>query len=370
MGSIRKAPRSGRWEARYRDPAGRQRTKTFATKGDARAYLAAAETDVLRGQWIDPAGGRVLFGEWAERWWSTTVNLRPSSRARDDSLYRNHVGPVFAAVPLAAINHLAVCEWIAGLSARGFAPTTVHKCHQILAKIMRAAVDAGLIAASPSERQPLPKIEREEMRFLDPAEVARLADTIAPAYRPLLLVGAYGGLRAGEMFALRRERVDTFRARVDVAEVLVEVNGHHHFGPPKTRAGRRSVPLPRFVADELASHLEKVEPRGLVFPAPQGGPIRASLFRRRVWHPAVEAVGLTPLRVHDLRHTAVAFWIAAGASPKEIAARAGHTSVTTVLDRYGHLLPGGEERVTDALDMMARKAASATSDAHVAPIRR
>jgi integrase len=231
-----------------------------------------------------------------------------------------------------------VREWIANLSASGLAPTTVHKCAQILAKVMRAAVDAGLIASSPCDRQPLPKVERDEMRFLAPAEVARLADSIAPAYRPLVLVGAYGGLRAGEMFGLRRERVDALRARIDVAEVLVEVNGHHHFGPPKTRAGRRGVPLPRFVAEDLADHLERVD--GLVFPAPHGGPVRASLFRRRVWHPAVEAAGLAPLRIHDLRHTAVALWIAAGASPKEIAARAGHTSVATVLDRYGHLLPG------------------------------
>ncbi len=55
----------------------------------------------------------------------------------------------------------------------------------------------------------------------------------------------------------------------------------------------------------------------------------------------------------DLRHTAVALWIAAGASPKEIAVGAGHTSVATVLDRYGHLLPGHEDTVNDALDEMA-----------------
>ena len=71
---------------------------------------------------------------------------------------------------------------------------------------------------------------------------------------------------------------------------------------------------------------------------------------------AVECAGLTPLRLHDLRHTAVALWIAAGASPNEIASRAGHTSVAVVLDRYGHLLPGTEERVTDALDAMAKSA--------------
>jgi hypothetical protein len=74
------------------------------------------------------------------------------------------------------------------------------------------------------------------------------------------------------------------------------------------------------------------------------------------------------LRIHDLRHSAVAFWIAAGASPKEIAVRAGHTSVSLVLDRHGHLLPGSEERTTDALDVMASDAAQA--QASVSPLRR
>jgi integrase len=306
------------------------------------------------GAWLDPSGLRTRFGEWAENWRSTTLNLRPSSRARDDVYYRKHVEPAFGELPLGAIDHLMVRAWLAGLSASGLAPATVHKNHQLLAKIMRGAVDAGLIGASPCERQPLPKVEREEMRFLESDEVAKLAETIDERYRCLVLVGAYGGLRAGELFGLRRGRVDVLRARVQVAEIVVEVRGHHHTGPPKTRAGRRSVPLPRFVAEELGAHVAGLEPGELVFPAPRGGLVRASLFRRRSWQPAVEAAGLTPLRLHDLRHTAVALWIAAGASPTEVAARAGHTSTVTVLDRYGHLLPGTEERVNDALDAMVR----------------
>lgn len=93
-----------------------------------------------------------------------------------------------------------------------------------------------------------------------------------------------------------------------------------------------------------------------MFTAPEGGPVRAPNWRRRFWTPAVTAAGLEPLRPHDLRHSAVAFWIAAGASPREIAARAGHSSVVTVLDRYGHLLPGHEDRVNAALDEMASRA--------------
>lgn len=223
---------------------------------------------------------------------------------------------------------------------------------------MTAAVDAGLIAASPCSGIRLPRVEREEMRFLSPDQVAALTMAMDSRYRAAVLLGAYGGLRAGELFGLRCRRFDPLRAKVDVTEIVVEVRGRLTFGPPKTRAGRRSVPLPRFVVEALTEHIAalNVGPDDPIFPAPEDGTVRLALWRRRFWAPAVEVAGLEPLRIHDLRHTAVALWIAAGASPKEIALRAGHTSVVTVLDRYGHLLPGTEERVNGALDALARAA--------------
>jgi integrase len=101
-----------------------------------------------------------------------------------------------------------------------------------------------------------------------------------------------------------------------------------------------------------------------VFTAPQGGPLRLSTFRSRFWRPATVAADLEGLRIHDLRHTAVALWIAAGASPKEVAARAGHTSVKTVLDVYGGLYPEADAALRDRLDAMA-EAATLTADATV-----
>jgi integrase len=113
-----------------------------------------------------------------------------------------------------------------------------------------------------------------------------------------------------------------------------------HIGSPKTRASRRTVGLPRFVAEELAAHLADADDLdAFVFTAPQGGPLRVTGFRARVWRRATRAAGLDGLRIHDLRHTAVALWIAAGANPKEVSARAGHASVSFTLDRYGHLYP-------------------------------
>jgi integrase len=84
--------------------------------------------------------------------------------------------------------------------------------------------------------------------------------------------------------------------------------------------------------------------------------LRVSNFRRNVWRPAVVAANLGGLRIPDLRHTAVALWIAAGASPKEVAQQAGHASVSFVLDRYGHLFPEADTTLRARLDELFRAA--------------
>jgi integrase len=133
----------------------------------------------------------------------------------------------------------------------------------------------------------------------------------------LPLEPGHGGLRIGELAGLLRKRVDLLRGTVQVAEIVVEVRGVLHMGPPKTRASRRTVGLPRFVVEELAVHLAGPgDPEAFVFTAPQGGPLRLPAFRARVWRPAVIAAGLDGLRIHDLRHTAVALWIAAAPTPR------------------------------------------------------
>jgi len=304
---------------------------------------------------VDPRLGRITFAEWTKTYVATTTDLRPSTRARDESLLKNHLIPAFGHSSLTAIDHMAVRTWVADLSAR-LKPASVHKAFQLLSKILRSAVDAGLIAKNPAERVPLPRKEQDEMRFLTPSDVQELADAMDSRYRAVVVTAAYTGLRIGELLALRRSKVDLLRRRITVVETLVEVKGHLIFNPPKTAKGVRSVPMPNVVAKELERHLLSYgdsAPDSLVFAAPEGGPIRLSLWRRRFFLPALGRAGIEKARIHDLRHTAVAFWIAAEASPVDIANRAGHSSVSVVLDRYGHLLPGTEDKVTNALDAMA-----------------
>jgi integrase len=313
---------------------------------------------MAHGRFTDPKLGKIRFRKWVEEWWETTVNLCPSTRERDHIYLRKYILPDFGDVPLSKISQLEVRKWVASLDAEGYAPATVKKAYQILGKIMRSAVDAGLILDSPCRGIELPEIEVEEMRFLTPEEVARLANSIDPRYRALVLVAAYGGLRWGELAGLRRDRFNGNTGEVEIVKAIVELNGRLlPPGPPKTKAGRRTVKLPRSVADELSAHiaLYRVEEGDLIVQSPEGGPLRKT-FRQRFWLPAVRAAGVEPLRIHDLRHTAIAFWIAVGADPKRIASRAGHTSVAVVLDRYGHLFPEGEEKLAERLDVVFRAA--------------
>lgn len=126
----------------------------------------------------------------------------------------------------------------------------------------------------------------------------------------------------GKLAGLRRHRLNLLRASLEVTEMLVEVRGQLSFGQPKAAASRRTLSLPAFLVDALQRHVGRFASHGdLVFAGRDGGALRRTNFRRRVWLPAVEAAGLERLRFHDLRHTAAALMVAQGAHPKLIQSR-------------------------------------------------
>lgn len=356
MGSLDRT-QAGRWRARYRDPFGKQRAKTFDRKAEAQKFLAVVETEVIQGTWRNPDLDKVAYGDWLDEWWSTTVDLRPSTRARNEIYLRNHVRPYFGEVAIGQISPRMIRQWVAALVEKGLAPATVRKAYQMMSKSLREAVDAGVLAQSPCRGISLPKIVVKEMPVLTPSEVLRLADRINPRYRALVLLAAFSGMRWGEVAGLSRERLDLSAGIVEVAEIIVELSGVLlPPSPPKTKAGRRRIPIPPSVIDELAEHLRRFsQGSSRVFQSPEGGPLRRS-FIKRFWIPATKAAGVHPFRFHDLRHTAISYWIKCGASPKQIAKWAGHTSTSVVLDRYGHLFPEEDQRLIGALDALFRQA--------------
>jgi Phage integrase, N-terminal SAM-like domain len=125
FGAVRKLP-SGRYQVRYRIADGRDVTApmTFATKADAGRYLSKVEADLLRGEWTDPRLGRTSFGEWADRWLESTVNLRANTKAGYRIILRRYLLPAFQSHPLARIDVLAIRTWLARLEAEGVGQAT------------------------------------------------------------------------------------------------------------------------------------------------------------------------------------------------------------------------------------------------------
>jgi integrase len=361
MGHVQKRQRRRRdgtryhvWRARTR-LAGREVSRTFRRKIDAETWLTTVEGGKLTGTAVDPRRGRITWGEWASVWMrARRASLRPSTVARDESYLTNHLLPRWGDVRLDAIDRSQVVDWVAGLTDQGLAPATARKCVQLLGASLDAAVDDRRLAANPCRKVPLPRDQHREPRFLTAGEVARLAGAIDPRYRSLVLLLGWGGLRIGEAVGLRRADVDLAAGQLRVTRSVAWVRGVPTVQAPKTAAGRRTVGLPRFVVDELRVHMDRHAGPEIVFPSPGGGLLDPNRFRRRQWAPAVDAAGLAPLRIHDLRHTAISLWIAAGADIRRVAGRAGHRSVGFTLSRYGGLYADGEQTLTDALDRLGR----------------
>lgn len=292
----------------------------------------------MRGRFIDPTRGRTCVESLAEQWWLTRAGHRVSTRFRDRAVLDHHLLAELGHAQLIELTHEEVQAWVNRLASR-FAPSRVQRSFTVLRQLLDFAVDNRLLSVNPSEKIVLPRRKQFEARFLTPDELELLAATIHPRPKAMVLVMAWATLRIGEAMGLRRIDLDLGAGRLRVANNLVEVAGQRYEGPPKTKAGRRSMTLPSSVVADLRLHVARYGDSPYVFSTASGKTWSAEDWRCRVWRPAVKQSGLAPLRPHDPEHTGVALLAAAGVDPSEIARRAGHSSVSFTYDRYGHLFP-------------------------------
>jgi integrase len=205
--------------------------------------------------------------------------------------------------------------------------------------------------AAASTGESLPETNERRRRYLTVGQVEALA-LAAGKGRLVVLVLAYCGLRWSEVAALRVENVDLLRRRLDIAQAVTEVNGGQlTWNTPKNHE-RRTVPIPRFLVDELAGHLAGRGRNELVFAAPEGSVLRNRNARRSWFDAAAAAIdepGLTP---QELRHTAASLAVSAGANVKAVQRMLGHASAAMTLDRYADLFDDDLDAVADRLDSM------------------
>lgn len=173
-------------------------------------------------------------------------------------------------------------------------------------------------------------------------------------YDVLIELLAYGGLRWGEVVALRRSRCELLRQRLHVTGSLADVNGKLIVQPTKTYE-RRYVTLPARVIENLAQHLDAVPPgdETLVFTSQRGTPLRNQNFRRSYFDPAAARAGLPAgITPHGLRHTCASLLVDQGADPVAVQRHLGHRDVATTLRIYRHLFAHRTDQLADALDAL------------------
>lgn len=350
---VRRTQQGMRYDVRLRDTDGHAYKRTFSTKREAEAFQARELADRSRGLWVDPRRSSVKFSEWAEQWITGDLNKRPRTRYDDAGCIRLHLNPLFGPRPLGSITPLEVRRAVSAWAASA-APATVRRRYAVLRAIFTAAVEADVLGRSPCRGIRLPQSRPTSRPVLAAEDLAAVADAAGP-YRPMVYVAGVLGLRWGECAALRVGRIDLQRGTLTVAESLSEVAGTVMFGPPKSDAGRRTLAMPAALTAMLTEHLtEHLTDRGvigrddaLVFTAQDGGPLRASNFRQRVWIPATRQSALEGLRFHDLRHTAASTLVAAGIDVRTAQERLGHSDPRLTLGVYAHTTPAADRAAAD-----------------------
>ncbi|MEE6387202.1 tyrosine-type recombinase/integrase [Microbacterium paraoxydans] len=361
MASVSKDPRvkGTGYRVSYRRPDGSKTSKGgFKLKRDAQAFADSVEVSKRHGAYIAESDALVTIGALGRDWLAAhTAAVKPSTAHSDESAFRIHVEPKWGARKVGSIRHTEIRAWVTELSADK-SPTTVKRCHGVLAAILDGAVRDRRITANPARDVKTPRKTAKPRAYLTHQQVERLAN--ASRYPDLIRFLAYTGLRWGEASGLRVKHLDRTRRRVSIEENAVVVNGHVHVGTPKTHE-RRTVPFPAFLDGALERASAGKPSDALLWPAEEGGYLRsgnavsgwfAGAVKRARDMDAECAPGTTMPRVtpHDLRHTAASLAISAGANVKAVQRMLGHASAAMTLDTYVDLFNDDLDDVAAALD--------------------
>lgn len=342
--------RNGKWQAAYRGPDRRERTRTFARKIDAEAWLASEVTDLARGEWTDPRQRRMTLEEYARDWLARMApTWRASTEAKTRVSVESHILPTLGSYRLTAIRRSDVEALCASLS---LAPTTVAGVHQHISQLLGAAVEDGLVPRNVASRARLPRIDAPKAQPVPLEVVARISAGLPDWLAPAVTLGVGAGLRQGEASGLTVDRVDFLRRtlRVDRQLVCRHVDAPTLL-PPKTEASNRTIPLAGFVLDALADHLRRhpAGPGDFLLRTAAGGPVDSSRFSFQ-WRRACQVAGAPKVRYHDLRHTFASTLLSRGVSVKAVSGWLGHASPVVTLTTYAHLMPADEDVARTVLD--------------------
>jgi integrase len=389
----KRADGSTRWQARWTHPNNStiRKDKTFRDKDVAKRWIVRMDAEAHGAMFSQPTNPEPsrpfseIVAVWKETCWT---GLQPQTRARYEETLRHHLLPEFGNTPVHEITRERVRLYFARLIAARkpdkdgkptdkprLSPGSIRKIHTAFSAAMREALDMGLVPSNPCARvRGLPPVKPKGQIALTPDELMTVADAMDrvcakrrgkrfadhPGYKlPVLLTG-YTGLRAGELWALRRCDVDVLHGKLHIRRAVKDAEAtdpNERFGPPKN-GKPRTISLPKFLRAMLAEHLERPSsggngPEALLFVSVQAGElVYHENFRSRYWTAAVKVLPAERRpRFHDLRHTAASIYASQpNTSLIQLKDRLGHASIKTTVDLYSHLYDNHDDAAMDALD--------------------
>ena len=301
-----------RWSVRWNEANGKQVSRSFARKLDARNFADSITAQVNRGEYRDKASGQRLVRDVFNEWEPTTVNNKQKTRDDRLSLWRVHVEPHWAEWKISDIRKSDVSKWIAAMSSDKVGNRTIQRAVGVLRGTLGYAVDAEMIAVNPVVGVQLPKTTTRRRSYLSIKQVEKLAkEMLEPPeelglseaekavyaafhaqYPTVIRVLAYTGIRWAEMTALRVDSIDFDTRRFDIHRTDEHDGGKYKDGTPKNHK-RRTVPFPSSLAPELRELTKNKAPGDRVFQSHRGKMLRGSNFRRRQYVPALDRIRKT-----------------------------------------------------------------------------
>lgn len=345
-----------RYEVRYRDPDGKERSRTFLRKGEAEVYERKMRSALDHGGWIDPRHATVTFKAYSDQYLGERTDLRPRTEELYRSLLRRHILPTFGTVPLGKITTNAVRIWNGEAAEKH--PITAAKAYRLLRQIMSAAVVEEKVSRNPCVVKGAGQEHSAERPMLTHVQIAALTAAMPPEMRIAVTLACVCQLRRGEVLGLERRDVNPLHKTIRVERTANQLRGGLQLGPPKTEAGRRTVVIPSHALPELEAHLAAYVGTEDTSPLLVGS-TGARLNPRALdgaWGKARASItGLEDVHFHDLRHAGATFY-APGATLKELQARLGHASPAAAM-RYQHATAERDAVLADAMSerMVAAK---------------
>jgi integrase len=329
--------------------------RTFAREAEAKTWRADALSALARGglRAAKPTTLEQAWNAWHEGARRGAVTNRSGDPYKRSALrsyesgMRLRVLPRFADVRLADLQRPDLQEFADDLLADGLNPSTIQVTLLPIRAIYRRALSRGEVAANPCSGLELPAVRGRRERYATPAEAEALIAALPVGDR--WATAMYGGLRRGELQALRAEDVDLANG-----VIRVEFGWEYRDGqiPLKSDAGRRKVPISAILRDFLdarflsCGYCGSDRFFGLATGASPFDPSKLTKRADRAWRDT----GLERITLHECRHTFASLMIAAGVNAKSLQSFMGHANISITLDRYGHLMPGSEAEAAGLLD--------------------